>query len=212
MNVSVTCANDTIANPRYVSISGGISVGKTTLTGELSSLIPECQAFFEHPGRNPYLADFYEDMPRWAFHSRVAMLAMFAAHYKEIDKSKKVVLMDRCVHELITFANLQVDLGNLSPRDFSIYQMLYEGFVAIAPPPDIIVYLTCSSKIALQRIAERDRVFERQISEKYLAAVELYYEQWLATLPASTTVLKHNTDSGVDAENVWRELQACLSI
>ena len=211
MNVSVRSAKDTMAKLSYVSISGGISVGKTTLTGELAGLIPDCQAFFEHPGRNPYLADFYQDMPRWAFHSRVAMLAMFAAHYKEIDKAKKLILMDRCLHELITFANLQVDLGNLSPRDFSIYQMLYEGFVAIAPPPDVIVYLTCSPKIALQRIAERDRVFERQISEKYLAAVELYYEQWLATLPSTTTVLKYNTDNGVNAESVLKDVKACLS-
>jgi deoxyadenosine/deoxycytidine kinase len=195
----------------YVTVSGGISVGKTTLTGELARLIPECQAFFEHPGRNPYLADFYNDMPRWAFHSRIAMLAMFAVHYKEIDTTKKVILMDRCIHELITFANLHVDSGNLSPRDFSIYQMLYDGFVAIAPPPNVIIYLLCSPKIALQRIAERDRAFEREITEKYVTAVELYYEQWLATLPSSTIVLKYNTDSGVHAESVWKDLERYLS-
>src|SRR5258706_5265698 len=169
-----------MAKPSYVAISGGISVGKTTLTSELASLIPECQAFFEHPGRNPYLADFYEDMPRWAFHSRVAYLAMFAVHYKEIDNTRKIILMDRCVHELITFANLQVDLGNLSPRDFSIYQMLYEGFVAVAPPPDVVVYLTCSSAVALERISKRGRGFEGDIPEKYLYYVLLYFEQWLA--------------------------------
>lgn len=195
----------------YVSISGGISVGKTTLTSQLAGMIPECQAFFEHPGRNPYLADFYEDMSKWAFHSRIAMLAMFAAHYKEIDKAKKIILMDRCLHELITFANLHLDLGNLNARDFAIYQMLYDGFVAVAPPPNVIVYLTCSPKVALERIAERDRAFERDISDKYLSAVELYYEQWLATLPTTTTILRYNTDEGVNAERVLRDVQAYLS-
>jgi deoxyadenosine/deoxycytidine kinase len=199
-----------MTNNSYVSISGGISVGKTTLATKLAGLIPECQTFIEHPGRNPYLADFYADMPRWAFHSRVAMLAMFAAHYKEIDTTKKVILMDRCIHELITFANLQLDMGNLSARDFSVYQMLYESFVALAPPPNVIIYLTCSPEVALQRMAVRDRPFEREISEKYIAAVELYYEQWLASLPATTPVLRYNTDSGVNAEKVLEDVQARL--
>ena len=195
----------------YISISGGISVGKTTLTSHLSGLIPSCQAFIEHPGRNPYLADFYKDMRRWAFHSRVAMLALFSARYKKIDTTKEVILMDRCIQEIITFANLQVELGNLDAREFSVYQMLYDSFTAMTPMPDIVLYLTCSPKVALQRISDRGRVYERKISDKYLAAVDLFYEQWVSSLPSTTTVLRYNTDTGIDPESVVRDVQACLS-
>ena len=199
-----------MAKTSYVSISGNISVGKTTLTSHLAGIIPSCQAFIEHPGRNPYLADFYKDMPRWAFHSRVAMLAMFASRYRKVDMAKEIILMDRCIQEIITFANLQVELGNLSAREFSVYQMLYDCLVAATPTPNIVLYLTCSPKVALQRIAERGRAFEKEISEKYLSAVELYYEQWVSSLPATTTVLKYNTDSGIDAESVFTDVKACL--
>jgi deoxyadenosine/deoxycytidine kinase len=139
------------------------------------------------------------------------MLAMFAARYREVDTAKGIVLLDRCIQETITFANLQVELGNLNAREFSVYQMLYDCLVAGIPTPDIVLYLTCSPKIALQRIAGRDRVYEREISEKYLAAVELYYEQWVSSLPATTTVLKYNTDTGIDPESVFMDVQACLS-
>jgi deoxyadenosine/deoxycytidine kinase len=211
LSVSLPSANTTMVKISYVSISGNISVGKTTLTSHLAGIIPACQAFIEHPGRNPYLADFYNDMPRWAFHSRVAMLAMFAARYREVDTAKEIVLMDRCIQEIIAFANLQVELGNLSASEFSVYEMLYDCLVAATPTPDIVLYLTCSPKVALQRIAERGRVFEKEISEKYLAAIELYYEQWISSLPATTTVLKYNTDSGINAESVFRDVQGCLS-
>ena len=186
-----------MGNPSYVSVSGGIAVGKTTLTSHLASVLPACQAFFEHPGRNPYLADFYNDMKRWAFHSRIGMLAMFTSHYKEFDNSNSVILLDRCVHELIAFATLHLDRGNLSAQEFATYRMLYDAFVALAPPLDVVVYLNCSPAVAMQRIAQRDRLFERAVTASYVLAVEQYYEEWLAALPASVTVLRYNTDSGV---------------
>jgi deoxyadenosine/deoxycytidine kinase len=199
-----------VSSPLYVSVSGGIAVGKTTLTSQLASQLPDCQAFIEHPGRNPYLADFYADMPRWAFHSRIGMMALFASHFKDFDRSREVILLDRCIQELITFAHLHVDRGNLSARDFSIYQMLYDGFAALAPPMDVVVYLTCSPTLAVQRIGQRGRAFEREVTEPYLRAVEEYYEQWLAGLPAGTTVLRYNTDEGVHPAAVAADIRACL--
>lgn len=200
-----------MSRPAFVSISGGIGVGKTTLTSQLAGLVPDCQAFIEYPGRNPYLADFYADMHRWAFHSRVGMLALFASRYKEFDFTKEVILMDRSLHENITFANLHVDRGYLSAREFAVYQMLYDVFVALARPLDVVVYLTCSPSVALQRIKQRDRKFEREVSEEYLAAVENCYEQWLAALPSTAILLKYNTDEGVQATTVLKDIQGCLS-
>ena len=52
----------------YISIEGNIGAGKTTLTEMLSKhykWIPQ----FEDVDHNPYLNDFYEDMPRWSYHS-----------------------------------------------------------------------------------------------------------------------------------------------
>jgi len=200
-----------MSKPSFISISGGIAVGKTTLTSHLAGILPNCQTFIEHPGRNPYLADFYSDMQRWAFHSRIAMLAMFASRYKEFDKGKQTILMDRCLHELIAFANLQVDRGNMTARDFSIYQMLYDGFLSLAPQLDIVVHLTCSPSVAMQRIAQRDRPFEREVQQSYVVAVEQYYDQWLATLPAETTVFKYNTDEGVHTLTADEDIRRCLS-
>jgi deoxyadenosine/deoxycytidine kinase len=196
--------------PLYVSVSGGIAVGKTTLASRLASILTDCQVFIEHPGRNPYLADFYTDMQRWAFHSRVAMLAMFASHYKDFDTKKRVILLDRSLHELICFANLHLDRGNLDAREFSTYQMLYDGYISLAPRLDLVIYLSCSPQVALQRIEHRDRAFERGVSANYLTEVDQYYEQWLAGLPANTALRRYNTDSGIDPTTVATDIQGYL--
>jgi deoxyadenosine/deoxycytidine kinase len=196
--------------PKYVVISGGIAVGKTTLATQLSQLISDCQTFIEYPELNPYLADFYEDMQRWAFHSRIAMLAMFAAHYTSFEPSRRIILSDRTFHELITFANMHMERGNLSRRDYEIYRMLYDSFMTLAPPLDCVVYLSCSGPTALQRIAQRHRPFERHVTETYLADVNEHYERWLASLSSTVRILRYNTDDGVDAGSIMMDIEEVI--
>ena len=51
---------------RYVAVAGTIGAGKTSLVAWLAKrygLTP----FYEPNESNPYLADLYKDMARWAF-------------------------------------------------------------------------------------------------------------------------------------------------
>ena len=50
---------------KYIVVAGNIGVGKSTLTRMLSAEL-SWEPFFEPSEANPYLADFYADMPRWA--------------------------------------------------------------------------------------------------------------------------------------------------
>ncbi len=192
-------------HPLQVAVSGGIAVGKTTLVQQLSSRLPQCTALVEYPERNPYLADFYADMKRWSFHSRIAMLAMFAARYRTLSdrpSGASIVLMDRCIHELITFAALQHSSGNLSKRDYSIYRTLHDSFVLLAPPLDILIYLSCSEETSLKRLSARGRPFEAGVTEAYLRAIAEQYGTWLATLPDATRILSYDTDSDINLDDL----------
>lgn len=191
--------------PLYVAVCGGIAVGKTTLVQRLAPRLPNCFWMIEYPERNPYLADFYADMKRWAFHSRMAMLAMFAARYrilKDIPPTTQIILTDRCLHELAVFAELQHCVGNLSAREFSTYKTLHEGFVTLAPQLDVVIYLMCSKATALRRVHERGRPFELGINANYLDAVTRQYQEWLNALPSSTRILTYDTDSNVDLDSL----------
>jgi deoxyadenosine/deoxycytidine kinase len=185
-----------------VAICGGIAVGKTTLVHLLGDLIPDSRVALEYPENNPYLADFYEDMQRWAFHSRIAMLAMFAARSVHQTNDVGTLITDRCFQELITFAELQRDKGNLTERDFRTFESLHAAFTELLPPNDIVVYLHCRPSVALERVRLRDRPFERRVDAGYLSAVSEQYQRWLGQLPASTEYFEYDTSEGIDGPSL----------
>ncbi|MFW5754231.1 MAG: deoxynucleoside kinase, partial [Marinilabiliaceae bacterium] len=49
----------------HVAIAGNIGSGKTSLAGLLANYYG-WEAHYEEVDENPYLADFYNDMQRWA--------------------------------------------------------------------------------------------------------------------------------------------------
>ncbi|MGD8760087.1 MAG: deoxynucleoside kinase, partial [Anaerolineales bacterium] len=58
---------------KFIAVSGNIGVGKSTLVKLLSDKL-QWEPFYEPVEENPYLADFYQDMRTWAFHSQIFFL------------------------------------------------------------------------------------------------------------------------------------------
>lgn len=196
---------------RFIAISGGIAVGKTELGIQLSKTLPNCQHFQEYPDENPYLVDFYKNMEMWGFHSRIGMLALFAKRFSQIDGTKKYILFDRCIQELITFAELHHDKGNMTDREFNVYTWLYDSYVHLLPNIDLFIYLHCSPHEALRRIELRSRDFEKGVKEEYLLTVEYYYDRWFEEKSGKQKLIKINTDQEIDVAKLSTKIIEMLS-
>ena len=83
---------------KHIAIAGNIGSGKTTLAGMLAKHY-KWEPHFEDIEHNPYLIDFYEDMPRWAFNLQIYFLNSRIKHLIEIEKGKNTVIQDRTVYE-----------------------------------------------------------------------------------------------------------------
>jgi deoxyadenosine/deoxycytidine kinase len=70
--------------------------------------------------------------------------------------------------------------GMLDERDYHSYQELYQVLTQFLPPPDLVIYLRASVETLLDRIRQRGRDYERNISPDYLAQLNQLYEQWIA--------------------------------
>ena len=164
---------------RYITVAGNIGVGKSTLVELLCARLG-WQPFYEPEARNPYLSDFYQDMAAWGFHSQVFFLANRLQIHRQIILFPGSVVQDRSVYEdaEIFAANLYRQ-GYLSQRDYATYRALYQGIVEFLPPPDLVIYLRARPETLMERIARRNRDYERGISREYLEALNDLYEHWI---------------------------------
>jgi deoxyadenosine/deoxycytidine kinase len=164
----------------FIAIAGNIGVGKSTLTGLLAHQL-KWEPFYEAVEDNPYLADFYQEMRRWSFHSQVFFLSRRLRHHRALIDHPNSVVQDRSVYEdAEVFARNLYRQGNMGERDYRSYRELYEVLTMFLPSPDLVVYLRASVPTLQQRIALRGREFEREISAQYLAQLNELYEEWTA--------------------------------
>lgn len=194
-----------------VAVSGGIAVGKTTLCRELLLARPHCTLFEESPEEVAFLSDFYQDRKRWAFHSRMGMLAHFLHRRALLSSNAGDVIQDRFLQELMVFAQVQRRSGTLSEAEFSLYSDLYDHISEFQPRPAVIVRCICDPKIALERVRQRGREFESRVSVDYIAVIEAQYDDWLIAESKTTQVITVKTDIGVDAQAVWREIDQAVA-
>jgi deoxyadenosine/deoxycytidine kinase len=166
---------------KYIVIAGNIGVGKSSLVGLLSEHLG-FKPFYEPVNDNPYLADFYGDMPAWAFHSQIYFLTRRLRIHHQLLAIQDSVIQDRSVYEdaEIFACNLYLQ-GAINKRDYGLYQDLYQVLIEFLPPPDLVIYLKASVETLLTRIASRGRDYERSISLDYLAQLNKLYETWVSS-------------------------------
>jgi deoxyadenosine/deoxycytidine kinase len=165
---------------KFVAVAGNIGVGKSTLVSLLCQRL-EWQPFYEPVAENPYLADFYRDMRTWAFHSQIFFLTNRLRSHRQLIEHPNSAIQDRSVYEdAEVFAHNLYRQGLISERDYSTYRELYQVLTEFLPPPDLVVYLRASVPTLLERISQRGRAYERQITAVYLDQLNQLYEDWIA--------------------------------
>lgn len=164
---------------KFIAIAGNVGVGKSTLTQKLADHFG-WTPFFEAVDDNPYLADFYEDMKTWSFHSQIFFLSRRLRHHKDLMRHPNHVVQDRTVYEdAEIFATNLFNQGNMHARDYRSYRELYEVMVELLPPPSLMVYLKANVPTLLRRIAKRGRAFEQSIDPNYLDLLNGLYNGWI---------------------------------
>lgn len=165
---------------KFIAVAGNIGVGKSTLVTLLSERLG-WKPFFEPFEENPYLADFYQDMHAWSFHSQIYFLTRRLRIHRQLIDHDGSAIQDRSVYEdAEIFAHNLFIQGLIEQRDYHSYRDLYKVLMEFLPPPDLVIYLRASIPTLIGRIRSRGRDYERQISSEYLQQLNDLYENWIS--------------------------------
>ncbi|MCU7694059.1 deoxynucleoside kinase [Haoranjiania flava] len=164
--------------PKHIAVAGNIGAGKTTLTAMLSKHY-NWSPHFEEIDYNPYINDFYDDMPRWSFNLQIYFLNSRLKQVLEIQHGKDTVIQDRTIYEdADIFAPNLHDMGLMSSRDFENYHDFYTTLKRLITPPDLVIYLKGSVPALVERIQKRGREYEENIRLDYLKKLNELYNKW----------------------------------
>ena len=158
----------------YLAIEGVIGVGKTTLARLLQPVF-QADLLLEVFEENPFLSDFYSDRERYAFQTQIFFLL---SRYHQQRRSVPDVLAgganliaDYTFEKDALFASI-----NLKGDELEMYYRVHEALAEKIPLPDLIIYLRASTDTAMQRIALRDRSYERNMERGYIEELNQAYE------------------------------------
>jgi len=188
LNLPLSPAGETM----YIAIEGVIGVGKTTLARMLAPSFA-ADLLLEVFEENPFLSDFYSDRARYAFQTQIFFLLSRYHQQRRgvtaIVESGKSLLSDYTFAKDSLFARI-----NLQGDELEMYKRVHEALAEKIPMPDLLVYLRADTDVLMQRIALRDRTYERNMERGYIEKLNRAYENFFSQPYDGTPVLTIDTN------------------
>ena len=177
----------------YIAIEGVIGVGKTTLARLLQPSF-EAELMLEIFEENPFLSDFYSDRERYAFQTQIFFL--LSRYHQQRRAAPALVAQGRSLLSDYTFAKDALFAGiNLKGDELEMYHRVHAALAEKIPLPDLILYLRASTETLIQRIALRDRSYERNMEHNYIEELNQAYEKFFSQPYNDTPILTIDTNS-----------------
>lgn len=200
-------------NLYYVAIEGVIGVGKTSLAELLADHL-NARLILEAFEENPFLPDFYADPDRYAFQTQLFFLLSRYRQQQELrqtDVFHKLFFTDYMFVKDRLFASL-----NLNEKEMSLYDSVASMLERNVLNPDMVIYLQADTDRLMQRIASRDRDFEKGISRDYIDALNQVYNEFFFRYQESPLLIINTNDidfvhNQEDLEEVIRYIRQPVS-
>lgn len=184
----------------FVTISGNLATGKTSLCKELEKRFKESKELkrlesskilYEEYQANPHLPKFYEHLKEKVFvynpHSYKTQLSFMEHRFDQLSSALKdnrdsPIVEDRSLFEFAeVFASCQAARGLMTSEEFDLYNL------HLAPKnlilPDLLIFLKGNKK----EVQIRNREIEKDLAEEYLHQLDLFLNKFVERMSSRGT-------------------------
>lgn len=125
---------------------------------------------------NPFLRAFYENPVQNAMETEFAFLLL---HFHQLKNHLDAVLAREVIADFHLGKDiLYADLNLQDTRARRLFRELYHLFLERTPLPGLLIFLSASTDLLVERIRWRKRDFELEINPVYYASVNKAYEDF----------------------------------
>lgn len=190
-----------------VSIEGLIGAGKSTLGQSLEKFFKSIginAKFFPEYKNIKLLNQYISNMTKYAYSFQSVMLSKRLEIYRmasEFAAKGGVAIIDRSIIGDITFARMQVSMGNITPEEYQVYESIIEEENILEP--NLTIYLDVCIDTVMRRIQKRG--IESEISGYSKEYIQTLNENYLKVLNTIDNVIYLNHDQDIFLEVTDKE-------
>lgn len=163
-----------------IVVEGCVGAGKSTVAKGLAAF-RESTLLLEDFESNPFLRAFYDDPVGNATETEFAFLLL---HFHQLKNqagtaSKSEVVADFHLGKDILYADLNLKDNCLN----RLFKELYDLCIEKTPRPGLMIFLSATTDLLVQRIRARKRDYELEIDPAYYGLVNAAYEEYFTRYP-----------------------------
>jgi len=188
-----------------IIVEGTVGAGKTTLINRLAERL-SLEPLYELTDQKllQILEKFYADPTKWGFQLQIYFLTKRLEQMK-IGCEKQNVVMDRSIFCDHIFPTVLFKRGEMTELEYLIYKELYDQLIDLSSPPQLMIYLKCSTQTAVERIKKRGRLWELQIDQEYWERLNQEYENFFSNYDLSSLLI-------IDSDSVDQNFEGVDSL
>jgi deoxyguanosine kinase len=143
----------------------------------------DAELLLEEFEKNPFLARFYSDRARYAFQTQLFfLLSRYRQQHKVVPAAvaQGTLISDYTFAKDSLFAHL-----NLGGDELEMYDRVHNILAGNLIQPDLVVFLRADTDVLMDRIAIRDRSYEREMDRDYIDELRTTYERFFLNYQAA---------------------------
>jgi deoxyguanosine kinase len=190
-----------------IVVEGCVGAGKSTVAEGLAA-VRDSTLLLEDFESNPFLRDFYDDPVGNATETEFAFLLL---HFHQLKSqtgtaSRSEVIADFHLGKDLLYADLNLKDTRLN----RLFAELYDVCMEKTPRPALMIFLSATTDLLVERIRARKRDFELEIDPAYYGLVNAAYEEYFGRYPGKKLRIAMNDWDFVKNPELYKRLASLV--